>query len=273
MLVPVTDPMQRQVSAVLQGQVAGQARVELQLAVSEQPGLVVEEQLTVQLDGQPVQPQQVLGDHGSRVHVLSGSGRLEVSYTATATGRAQPVEPSEQDLVAYTRPSRYAESDRLLGFAAKQFGSRRGTALVQDVSAWVGTRLSYVPGSSGPTDTATDTLLAGAGVCRDYAHLTIALLRALDTPARLVAVYAPGCDPMDFHAVTEVAVDGRWLVVDPTGLAPRQSLLRIATGRDAADTVLLTNLGGHLQLQSSVVTAVVNGDLPMDDPDTEVDLG
>ena len=93
--------------------------------------------------------------------------------------------------------------------------------------------------------------MTGAGVCRDYSHLTIALLRALDTPARLVAVYAPGCDPMDFHAVTEVAVDGRWLAVDATTLAPRQSLLRIATGRDAADTAFLTNFGGHLLLEST----------------------
>ena len=115
--------------------------------------------------------------------------------------------------------------------------------------------------------------MAGAGVCRDYAHLVIALLRALDTPARLVAVYAPGCDPMDFHAVTEVAVEGEWRVVDATLLAPRQSLLRISTGRDAADTAFLTNFGGGLVLESSVVTAVVDGDLPVDDTSQPVVLG
>jgi transglutaminase-like putative cysteine protease len=121
-----------------------------------------------------------------------------------------------------------------------------------------------VPGSSRPTDGAVETLLAGVGVCRDYAHLTIAVLRALDVPARLVAVYAPGCAPMDFHAVVEAAVDDRWYVVDPTGLAPRSALLRISTGRDAADTAFLTNHGGSVQLRGSVVTAVVDGDLPVD---------
>ena len=266
--------MKRHVSATLEGTVSGRARVELALTVPAQAGLRVDERLSVLLDGRPVEAVEVVGDHGNRVQVLTGvEGRLSVSYSATATGHADPVELTERDHVVYTRPSRYAESDRLLGFATKQFGSTRGSALVQDVSSWVGSRLSYVPGSSGPTDGATDTLLTGAGVCRDYSHLTIALLRALDTPARLVAVYAPGCDPMDFHAVTEVAVDGRWLVVDATTLAPRQSLLRIATGRDAADTAFLTNFGGHLLLESTVVTAVVDGDLPVDDIAADVVLG
>ena len=86
-------------------------------------------------------------------------------------------------------------------------------------------------------------MLAGAGVCRDYAHLVIASLRALSVPARLVAVYAPGCQPMDFHAVAESFVDGAWRVVDATCLAPRQSMVRIATGRDAADVALTTSFG------------------------------
>ena len=62
-------------------------------------------------------------------------------------------------------------------------------------------------------------------------------------------------------------------VVDATTLAPRQSLLRIATGRDAADTAFLTNFGGHLLLESTVVTAVVDGDLPVDDITADVVLG
>jgi hypothetical protein len=81
---------------------------------------------------------------------------------------------------------------------------------LEKVSSWVGTRLNYVPGSSDPIDGAVDTLLAGNGVCRDYAHLVVALLRAANVPARLVAVYAPGLSPMDFHAVAGGFVDGQW---------------------------------------------------------------
>jgi transglutaminase-like putative cysteine protease len=123
---------------------------------------------------------------------------------------------------------------------------------------------AYVSGSSGPLDTAVETLLAGQGVCRDYAHLVVAMCRALDMPARCVSVYAPGLWPMDFHAVAEVHVDGRWQVVDATYLAPRQSLVRIATGRDATDTAFLTTIAGDMQLLDVVVRASVDGELPRD---------
>ncbi len=137
-------------------------------------------------------------------------------------------------------------------------------------------RLSYIPGTSDPPiDGAVDTLLAGAGVCRDYAHLVVALLRALNIPARLVAVYAPpGCSPpMDFHAVAEAIIDGRWVVVDATRLAPRQSFVRIATGRDAADTAFLDNHRGTITLNSYAVTATVRGDLPYDDATARITIG
>lgn len=274
MLDPVTDTMTRHVSATLEAELAGPSRIELQLALPHLAGLEVDDKLSVILDGVSAEPREVTAAHEGRVHVVAGvAGRLSVNYSATVTGRAEPVELTDHDLVLYTRPSRYADSDKLIGFAKKQFGTASGTGLIDDVVSWVGSRLSYVPGSSGPTDGASDTLMAGAGVCRDYAHLTIAMLRALDTPARLVAVYAPGCDPMDFHAVVEVAVDGEWRVVDATLLAPRQSLLRISTGRDAADTAFLTNFGGGLVLESSIVTAVVDGDLPVDDATGAVRLG
>jgi len=70
---------------------------------------------------------------------------------------------------------------------------------------------------------------------------------------------------MDFHAVAEAWVDGAWHVVDATGLAPRESLLRIATGRDASDTAFLSTVGGSLQLGTLEVTAVVDS-LPIDQP-------
>jgi hypothetical protein len=118
-----------------------------------------------------------------------------------------------------------------------------------------GTRLNYVPGSRDPIDGAVDTPLAGNGVCRDYAHLVVALLRAVNVPARLVAVYAPGLSPMNSHAVAEAFVDGAWRVVDATCLAPRQTLVRIATGRDAADTAFLDNHKGAINLNNMTVTA------------------
>ena len=136
----------------------------------------------------------------------------------------------------------------------------------------VGSRLAYVSGSSRGTDGAVDTLVAGAGVSRDFAHLTVALLRARDVPARVASAYAPGLSPMDFHLVVEALVDGAWHVADPTGLAPRSSLVRIATGRDAADTAFLSSYGGELRLEALAVGAVVDGDLPRDDGTERVQL-
>jgi transglutaminase-like putative cysteine protease len=109
-------------------------------------------------------------------------------------------------------------------------------------------------------------------VCRDYAQLVIAMLRALYVPARLVAVYAPGCEPMDFHAVAEAFVDREWRVVDATCLAPRQSMVRIATGRDAADTAFLDNHHGAITLNAMTITAIVDGELPIDTLDRLVSL-
>jgi hypothetical protein len=78
---------------------------------------------------------------------------------------------------------------------------------------------------------------------------------------------------MDFHAVAEAFVDGQWRVLDGTLLAPRQTLLRIATGRDASDIAFLANHGGAITLNKLAVTAIVDGDLPIDPIDQPVSIG
>jgi transglutaminase-like putative cysteine protease len=164
------------------------------------------------------------------------------------------------------RPSRYCPSDLLEAFAEAELGLPSDPAdRGRIVGDWVHGRLRYELGSSGPLDTAVETLLAGRGVCRDFAHLTVALCRTVGVPARLASVYAPGLSPMDFHAVAEVAAGDRWEVVDATRLAPRQSLVRIATGRDAADTAFSTTIGGSAELLAYSVTAFVHDDFPVDD--------
>lgn len=227
-----------------------------------------EESFTALLDGEPLEAMELHDSHGTRLHrVSSDTGSLVVEYTATIRGNGRADEASDVDLLTYVRPSRYAESDALAPTAAAEFAGIEGSAdLLEAVSSWVGTRLAYVPGSSLPTDGAMRTLLARKGVCRDYSHLCVALLRSLGVPARLVAVYAPGLSPMDFHAVAEAWVDGAWRVVDATTLAPRASLVRISTGRDAADTAFLNILSGRTDLVEVVVTATADA-LPSDDLD------
>ena len=271
-LVAVNDFDLRRVTSRLVTQVHGPAELALEVAVSgpasaPSAGVTVTEELTVTLDGQPQPFEEIAAPGPTRIHLLAARpGQLIVEYQATVAGHAAAPEVTEADRLSYLRPSRYAESDRLGAVARSEFGGITAAPdLLAAVSSWVGTQLSYVPGSSGPTDGAVQTLLSRQGVCRDYAHLVIALLRALDVPARLAAVYAPGLDPMDFHAVAEALVDGAWRVVDATLLAPRASLVRIATGRDAADTALLSSYGGPVELVSTEISAVIDGPLPPDD--------
>jgi transglutaminase-like putative cysteine protease len=267
--------MTRTVGVELDVQVNATTQIELQVAAARVPGLDVDETLTITLDGAPMQAREVSTPQHGRMHLLDevGQGQLEIRYEAHLTGRGTPLPADPYDLSVMQRPSRYVSADTFAGFAFSEFGETPREQLLTAVSSWVGTRLRYVPGSSGPTDGATDTLLQGAGVCRDYAHLVIALLRAIGVPARLVAVYAPGCDPMDFHAVAEAYVEGGWHAVDATALAPRSTLARIATGRDAADTAFMTNNGGNLWVARQQVTAVADAGLPDDDLDQLVQLG
>ncbi|HWH97832.1 MAG TPA: transglutaminase-like domain-containing protein, partial [Pseudolysinimonas sp.] len=146
-----------------------------------------------------------------------------------------------------------------------------GRGLVAAVEAWVHEHLVYSADHTSPTGGAVETLEAGAGVCRDFANVTAAFLRALDVPARLVSVYAPSLEPRDFHAVVEACVDGRWVVVDATRLAPRSGLVRIATGRDSADTAFLTNTLADVELLSIDVRAAGEGS-PTDAPSDVVML-
>ena len=247
----------------------------LLVAVADMPGTRRRESLTVTRDGEFLVPAEVALPGEGRAHVLTARpGRVVVDYRATVEGRAVPPEVTAADRLSYLRPSRYAESDQLVAVAHAEFAGISGAPdLLAAVSSWVGTQLRYVPGSSGPTDGAVHTLLRRQGVCRDYAHLVVALLRALDVPARVAAVYAPGLEPMDFHAVAEAAVDGCWRVVDATLLAPRASLVRIAAGRDAADTAFLSMYGGEATLLSTAVMAVLDGDLPADDVTRLVTIG
>jgi len=262
------------VSAVLELDVLRPLEVMLQIAVSGMPGTTVDESLSILCDGVQASPTEVAVPGEGRVHlVVPPVGRMTIEYRATVSGSADPVLVTDEDRIVYLRPSRYAESDRLSAIAAAEFAGIAGEReLLAAVSSWVGSQLTYVAGSSGPTDGAVDTLLLRQGVCRDYAHLVIALLRAMDIPARLAAVYAPGLQPMDFHAVAEAAVDGVWRVVDATLLAPRSTLVRIATGRDAADTAFLSTFGGAVDLLSTEVSAVTDGPLPGDDIHAMVSL-
>ncbi|WP_420144539.1 transglutaminase-like domain-containing protein [Sphingobium sp.] len=202
---------------------------------------------------------------GRRTWTRTGTGRMLSTYRATVEVDRAPVTiahlpknplPSlPEDVLPFIWPSRYCEADRFGSFVGGHFPHLEGGALVQALVDWVHDNLVYVPGSSNITTTAADTFVAQQGVCRDYAHLTAALIRSRDIPARLVSVYALGLEPPDFHAVVEVWLDGAWQLVDATRLAPVETMARIAVGRDATDIAFMTIFGGATMNAQSITVA------------------
>ena len=179
------------------------------------------------------------------------AAEVNVSTTTNETDAYQ----MPPDVLTYLNPSRYCESDLLARFAFEEFGQmQRGYNRVQAICDWVHHQLDYTPGSTTTSTTATDVLLQRTGVCRDYAHLAIALCRAVGIPARYVAGYAAGLQPPDFHGFMEAFLDGQWYLFDPTRLAPVNMLVRIGVGRDAAD-VPFASLTGDAPLTEKTVWA------------------
>ena len=156
------------------------------------------------------------------------------------------------ETLTYLWPSRYCPSDGFERFVGSEWTDTRGGAQVLAILDWIKGNIAYVHGVSTPQTTAADTFLDRAGVCRDFTHLGMSMCRASGIPARAVSAYALDLRPPDFHAVFEVSLTGGWWLVDPTGLAPVEGLVRIASGRDAVDIAFLSTDGPCEMLHQSV---------------------
>ena len=196
------------------------------------------------------------GNRYFRVH--APPGELTVEYQARVA-----LDPVMQDSGAVTEvpvgrlplsvlpqlyPSRYCQSDRLERFARSTFGALApGYTRVNGVCNWINDYVAYEGGVSDALTSAFDTVTQRAGVCRDFAHLGIALCRAMGIPARYVSAYASHLNPPDFHAVFEAFLHGDggpgWFVFDPTRKSNPAGLVRIGIGRDAADAAFATPFG------------------------------
>jgi len=188
---------------------------------------------------------------------IAESGHLSIDYQATVQLTPSLVKMNhigtdrdsafEATALPYLAPSRYVPADRMRNFANELFG-KIDTPLNQALAIedWLYQHVQYQIGSSDEQSWSLDTFESRTGVCRDFAHLGIAFCRALNIPARYVTVYAYQLNPQDFHAVFEAFIGGQWWLFDGTRLAPLNGMIRIATGRDAADTAV-GNLFGALQ--------------------------
>jgi transglutaminase-like putative cysteine protease len=144
--------------------------------------------------------------------------------------KSMPIMNLDHEVLPYISPSRHCESDKLMEFATKEFGFLPDDySKVLAIEDWIFANICYTTGSTNSSASATDTLLHKTGVCKDFAHLGIALCRALDIPARYFTGYASHLNPPDFHACFEAYIGGYWIIFDPTKLAALNGLVKIAT--------------------------------------------
>ena len=168
------------------------------------------------------------------------------------------------EVLPYLYPSRYCQSDRLLNLASQKFGHLPlGYSRANAICQWVQQHVSFQGNTSNSNTSALDTLIERVGVCRDFAHLMIALCRAANLPARMASGMDYGADPIlgppDFHAYVEVFLGDRWYMFDPSGTAIPMGFVRFATGRDAADIAFATIYGSVIAAQPVIsIQAVPN---------------
>ena len=151
------------------------------------------------------------------------------------------------EVLSYLLPTRYCESDKFTDLAKEIVaGVTPGYDQVATIEAWIRRNIRFNPHSIHFQLSAVEVNQQGEGVCRELAHLGIALCRALCIPARMVVGYMHGLEPMDFHAWFEAYVGGRWYTFDATQPHPKGGRVTVAYGRDAADVAIFNQYGPAL---------------------------
>lgn len=256
--------MKLEIDVMLDYQLPRPADVLLQIAVAQMADQRLTGDNLLATSAEPLRA--VAGEEGigQRTWALA-EGPFHVTYSALVEVTRPPVvleglaATAPRDLpahaVPYLLPSRYVESDRFEPFVESRFGTVADGAMAAAMLAWMRDEMAYVCGSSLSGGTAMDTFVQRQGVCRDYAHLLAALARAGGIPARLVSAYAANVEPPDFHAVVELWLAGAWHLVDPTGMAHAEELVRVAVGRDATDIAFMSIFGtAEMKAQRVTVT-------------------
>ncbi len=210
----------------------------------------------------------------------AGELLLRGDATIRDSGALDPVAPDAEetpvadlpnDVLVFLLGSRYCETDRLSQTAWDLFGhTQPGWRRVQAICDFVNRHIAFDYQRADATRSAHEVYTGGIGVCRDFAHLAVALCRCMNIPARYVNghlgdIGVPVVDPMDFSAWIEVYLSGRWYTFDPRNNAPRIGRVVVARGRDAADVPMLMSFGPHRLNSFFVWTYQVQGDRPETD--------
>jgi transglutaminase-like putative cysteine protease len=177
-------------------------------------------------------------------------GTVEVAHVITDPQDvvSGPIDSLPADTLPFLRSSRYCQAEEVQERAWREFGHMTPGFMQADaVCQWVRSQVEFRVGTSTIRTSALETLEQRMGVCRDFAHSMIAILRSLNYPARFVTGVDYGAEeslgPPDFHSYVEAYIGDRWWLFDPTGITPLTGLIRIGTGRDAADVAFATMFG------------------------------
>jgi transglutaminase-like putative cysteine protease len=192
---------------------------------------------------------------------LSVQYRVQVADNVDSDPMAQIslVQNLPPEVLHYLLPSRYCQSDELLGLAASVVGGMNPNwQQVEQIRLWIHQNVRYESGSSNSFTTALETLNTRRGVCRDFAHLGIALCRAINVPARMVVGFLHELNPMDLHAWFEAFIGGRWFTFDAVEYMTRGNRIVVAYGRDAADVALATMFGNFTLESMNISVKAVN---------------
>jgi transglutaminase-like putative cysteine protease len=229
---------------------------------------------------QPTTVVLLLGIHPSHEHLLMKYDAIETfpeapgdHFIDTDSGlpdykqfgaRQHGVDELPPDVLPFLYGSRYCDTDLLSNDAWNLFGwTNPGFGRVQTICDWVNANVQFGYQFARNTRTASETFQERRGVCRDFAHLSIALCRAMNIPARYVNGYLgdiaiePNPSPMDFNAWFEAYLDGSWHLFDARHNQPRVGRIPIAKGRDAADVAMITTFGPHILKSFEVWTEQV----------------
>jgi transglutaminase-like putative cysteine protease len=187
-------------------------------------------------------------EQGNSIKVLY-KATVDTSYEIKNYEQLEEIPVAKMDAAVfpYLYPSRYCQSDKLYRLANNLFGHIINPfEKVITLTDWIHKNVQYLSGVTNSQTSAFDTVTEQSGVCRDFAHLGIALCRALTIPARYFTGYAWQLKPADFHACFEAYIGTEWILFDATKLVPLNGLVKIASGRDAADTAIANIFGNVL---------------------------
>jgi len=159
------------------------------------------------------------------------------------------------EILGYLLPSRYCESERFHDLASLiTENTIPGYNQVSAIENWLKNTISFIPGSSDFPISAVEVNMKQSGVCRDFAHLGIALCRSLSIPARMVVGYLSKLKPMDMHAWFEAYVGGRWYSFDATQHGPKSGYVAVGYGLDAADVAVFNQFGPSVHPMNQLIT-------------------